>query len=301
MSRKRSKDSERKTRQAWETINRLLDKWYGKHIEEIVRTAKRPELRPKLKQLFFELTYYQHLIEKAQNLDEMEAVLERNAENLDGRVKSLQKRLERAAEERKAAIKEEFVSLRKKYEQLNKEWDEHREDVLLGDADPESRKMDSLAVEAERIFRDTEGTLYSAFRTSEHLEDILLGIDRKMLTKELVRFRRRRKVRRVFRKVGYFFWGVVILGVVFNLIQSFITGALGTSLWLVIITLVASYLSQYVFDPWLSRRNLETQRKHLVKSLKEFYQANIQITVLAPMKEERIMRVKARRSRSRQR
>jgi membrane protein implicated in regulation of membrane protease activity len=91
----------------------------------------------------------------------------------------------------------------------------------------------------------------------------------------------------------------MVLGLVFNLVLSLITGVLGTLPWLIIITLIASYVSLYLFGPWLTRRGLETQRKHLLASLSDFYQANIQITILAPMKEERVQRLKAKRSRTR--
>lgn len=292
MNKLRPVSGDHRTKEALASINRLLDERFGRHIEEIVRVSKRPELRPTLKRLFFELTYFQHLISKAKNLDELESALDRNAELLEQRAQSLQEKLQQAAKERNAALREDYATWKSEYAKLANDWEVERKEAVSNDADPDNREVDSLMGEAEQIFRGYEGTMDNFFRTTTHLEDVLLDIDRDTLTKGLARFRRWRRFRRTVRAVGYFTWGVLILGVLFSLFQTAITGVF-TQLWVMLaITFIASCLSLYYFGPWLSKRELEKQRKHLLASLRDFYQANIQITLLTPMKEERIKHLK---------
>jgi hypothetical protein len=291
------KDRERHVKEAWKTIDALLDQWFGKYIEEIVRKTKRPELRPKLKQLFFELMYLQRSIEQAKSLGELESAIDRNVGLLEERLQSLQKLLEQATEERKAAIRDEFAALKGEHALLVDGWETHRTEVSQGDIDPGDRKAESILLnDAEKTFRGVLASVEDFYRTYEHLEDVFLEVDKGMLTKELKRFKRWRKIRKMVRRASYFMWGVLILGVGFSLLQSLITGVVLTQVWwLLIITTIAACISLYSFSPWLARRDLETQRKHLLASVRDFYQANIQVTILAPRMEESVKKKKSRK------
>jgi hypothetical protein len=287
---RRPEDGPSSIEEAWKTINSILEECFGEQIESIVSQAEEPTLRPKLKLLFFERTRLQIAIEEAKDLTALESAIDESADTLDKRIRMYHKQLALAAEIKKAETRKEFAARNLEALHLLKELKESS----LPDrhADPTESRIVTEALEAaERATEQALRVSSQVVSTSEKVEDILLHVDRQMLTKNLARFRRRQTKRKWLRHLYGFFWAVLIVGVLISSVLSTVPRLfLVDYWWLGLVAVGGAIIKHYWLSPWLRRRVLETQRKHLFKSLNDFYAANMQVTVLVALKEKRIER-----------
>jgi hypothetical protein len=281
---------EQRLAEAVSYVNELIDEKFGSYIEKIVTDTDQPELRDELRDLFFKYLLLGESIKAAKDIDDFEALVDKSADLLEQRIHDVQKKLAYYTEIKKAKLRQERAEFTKAFYSLSLESLETRQETKIAeDDDPDMVEAMRYVQQAEQASREAFSVFENIWDGFEEFEGSLLHIRQHSLVAGVVKFRRWRRVRKLKQALLRLFWNVIIFGYFFGVIISSIKNflSLTNALLLAAIGIAAALVKEYKISPWLRRKRLNTQRKDLLSSLKEFMAADINFKVLAPLTEKR--------------
>ncbi len=273
-------------------IDRLLEESYGKQLDRMERLAPNRQLRPKLKRLFFELNYLALKLDETADLRELETFLDENAD-------ALKKRIEKFNEQR-------LIASEIQKSQLQRDHAEFRIEALnlikgLQDLEPSEDADETgnyLVADTTKVARSAIssviGVLDQLSLTTQTIHNAMLKVDREAITRDMKWFRKKRRMRKYLKQGYTFFWGVVILGVLWDATTSGVARVFVASHFRlsILFAVAIAAINLYFIGPWFTARTIALERRNMKRSLEEFYTANVNVTFLVALKNKRIIPTK---------
>ena len=255
-------------------------KQFNDSINEIASKVGRPELRNELKAIMDEWADLHLAVKDANDLEDFETLLENRKKLLAERTHQVSRMLYAVADIESAKDKlskkqYDYLKLQAidKPEEIDSIFAEMGEEPIMG-------KITSM-------LNSMGNSLDDLMRTKMRLRQMSIN----NLTKDLTKFKWRRRLRKMIQFVYRFVLAVLVFGLLYSLISSQTTKLLlylkANWVWITLFTLLGVLLKEYTISPWLRRKRLELQRKHLLLSLREFYATYFHITSSIAFHEER--------------
>ncbi len=268
----------------------MLEKSYGEQLDELDKLAPNRDLRPKLKALFFEMHRLMFELEKANDLTELESYLEKNADVLTRRICKFNEERAIAAEIKKSELRREYSQWRIEALEMLQEL-KHVEEPSDDEDEAVHQLIGTSTLVATDAVTNVIGVLDQMSSISEDFENMLVKIDRDLVTRQLRRFRKKRQLRKYQKRAYIFFWGVLVFGAGLSYVASSLAKAFLSAHFraLIVFGIAVAAVKLYVINRWFRARTLQLERKHLTRSIQEFYTANIQVTVLTALHDKRIV------------
>lgn len=248
---------------------------YYKPIETIIRTTKRPELRPILEERFYDWLMLENSIRQTKDLEEVSNTVDSRVKSLVQAINIFNEQIVSDAEVEKAIFRKEM----------------HEEKLILLDG-LERTADDELIKEVKdinNIIRDTLPVIDGVIVNSDNVIYSLVRVRTQPLKKAILHFKITKVFRRCLRELERFFLAIVVFGVLLGSAVSESAKLLFQNNWKLLIACGAIWavLKEYKIGPWLRKRRFEKGKKDLSVFLCKVFETEIQLVVITFLKRDK--------------
>lgn len=245
---------------------------------------KRERFKEPLKLYLLKYDLLRHAIAYATTVDSLETVIDESSQFLEKRIRHIREFLHQYAAKRKTRVYWDNQETKKEF---HSEVQESKQDYFSAFpieflSSEYEDKMSRLCDDLVKLQQDISNSL--KFTRSFEAEWPLIVLED--ISKKHDKFKAVRKKQKRRQRLYRFVWGVVIAGFAISFLASNLLKLLLQNKWLLIFGGTATFgiaaLKEYVISPWLRKKRLELQRKHLLSCLGDFREAELALLLHAP-------------------